>query len=262
MTNSAKKYVLENKAEGNRLETQAKLKHYRVDDEFSGLPIEPRSLVLDAGCGTGLVARFLADQWPSARIEACDCSPARLAEAKKLSGANVRYFESNLEKMSSPSQHYDGITCRYVFEHLANPQQAANEFYRSLHRGGWAYLVDLDGLVFNWSPTPPSLEKTLRVLTERLPVDLLAGRKLANYLSVAGFTNIKIAVDKIELRGKDAEAEREMNIQRLTQSLPRIAEALESELEARRFFEAYKRSTAQAGTEFVFSKYKAFGIKP
>lgn len=59
-----------------------------LDRQRLDLPARPR--ILDAGCGTGLISRYLAGRFPSSRILAFDIDPAMLrAMARELAGDGI-----------------------------------------------------------------------------------------------------------------------------------------------------------------------------
>jgi ubiquinone/menaquinone biosynthesis C-methylase UbiE len=262
MRTSVSKYILENPAEAKRLETQATLSHYNVKEEFKELPpIRKGDRVLDAGCGTGLVARFLADAHPEALIHGCDFSEDRLIEARKLSNPAIHYFRSDLEHIDAASNHFDGITSRLVFEHLADPIAVASELYRITKPGGWACILDIDGLVFNMSPMSNELTRMIKDMQHLISVDLYVGRKLVPYLRRGGFQNVVATSEKIHLTGEQAKAERDLNLQRIKQSLPQVAEALGSYSAAEKFFSLYREESHRDDVVFEFQKVKALGFK-
>jgi len=96
-----KQYILEHQDETERLEFQATIPQYSVENELKGFNPSNGSLVLDMGCGTGLLSRFISDKFPTIRVDACDFSDIRLAHAKKLAktSANKKliFFKLTLE---------------------------------------------------------------------------------------------------------------------------------------------------------------------
>lgn len=132
-------YVMEDIREAERLEEQARNKGYLISDELADLRLSPGARVLDAGCGTGLVARYLYKHYRGLTVEGCDASELRLEQAKTLATkdrAPVRYFVSQVQAIDAPPSQYDAVVCRYVFEHIQNHQAAANEFFRVIKPDG------------------------------------------------------------------------------------------------------------------------------
>jgi release factor glutamine methyltransferase len=72
----------------------------RLVELIVGLPEKPAT-ILDAGTGSGVIALTLAAEWPEARVDAIDISPAALALAAENAGRlglaeRVRFIQSDL----------------------------------------------------------------------------------------------------------------------------------------------------------------------
>jgi tRNA A58 N-methylase Trm61 len=65
-------YELEHHTEFDRLEKQATIATYDYRSELSGLQIENGAVILDAGCGSGVVSRYLASLDRTSTVVACD----------------------------------------------------------------------------------------------------------------------------------------------------------------------------------------------
>jgi 2-polyprenyl-3-methyl-5-hydroxy-6-metoxy-1,4-benzoquinol methylase len=88
---------------------------------------------LDAGCGTGTIARWLAKE-RGASVVAVDASEAMLANAAKSSG--VQYILSDVTCSGLLDGSFDGIVCSSVLEYLPDPAIALKEFRRVIRPGG------------------------------------------------------------------------------------------------------------------------------
>lgn len=92
---------------------------------------------LDAGCGTGTLARVLADL--GAQVRAVDASPAMISRAKELSTnhASILYEAvDDLESVGFPPDSFDGVLCSSVLEYLDCPDRALAFFFHVLRPGG------------------------------------------------------------------------------------------------------------------------------
>ncbi len=90
---------------------------------------EARS-VLDAGCGEGFVADFLARQDPDLRITGVDLSEAAVAYAQEHFGAHARFRAGSLYKLPFSDNSFDAVVCSEVLEHLEDPERAIGELKR------------------------------------------------------------------------------------------------------------------------------------
>lgn len=255
-------YAMEHIEEANRLEEQAKQESYDLKKEFRFLQIKPNQLVLDAGCGTGLVSRYLTSL--GAQMEACDQSEIRLQQAKNLTslhGQLINFFQSNLEsQIKAPDNKYDGVVCRFVIEHLLSPQAAVNELYRVTKPQGEVYIVDLDGILFNLYTTNATLNKYLTQLKKEFKLDLFVGRKLPSMLGKAGFTNIKWDIDMMNFQGEELKREKENYRERFKFAFAAFA-AILGEKNTHHFVQLYLEELDNPTNTLFYNKFIARGTK-
>ena len=98
------RYVLEHKDEAERLEYQATIPQYSIKEETKKLKIKKGAKVLDAGCGTGLLSRYIFDTYSNINVDAFDYSELRVAEAKKrIKGTDykINFFQDNIQDRKS-----------------------------------------------------------------------------------------------------------------------------------------------------------------
>ena len=77
-------YVLENPHEFQRLEEQSAQPEYDFRSDLPALALPPGARILDAGCGSGIVARYLAERYPDAQ--------AFFSEARQLNPDAAKEF--------------------------------------------------------------------------------------------------------------------------------------------------------------------------
>ncbi|GIU73919.1 MAG: type 11 methyltransferase [Bryobacteraceae bacterium] len=96
--------------------------------------------VLDAGCGTGANAAWMAHEF-GWRVSCLDYAPEGLAVARRR--AVLRDFiRGDIRSLPFRGSSFDLITCFDVIAHLAPGQerQAFAEFARCLRPGGWLFV--------------------------------------------------------------------------------------------------------------------------
>jgi ubiquinone/menaquinone biosynthesis C-methylase UbiE len=99
----------------------------------------PRGRALDAACGTGRHAQYLASLGYS--VIGVDSSPDMLAVAKaKLPDAEFR--EGDLHHLPIPDQHVDVVVCALALEHVLGLAPVLAEFARVLRPGGHLVISD------------------------------------------------------------------------------------------------------------------------
>lgn len=83
----------------NRFEA---LRRRPAHDLVAALPDRAPSTVVDLGCGTGQLARQLAERWPDAAVTGVDGSPEMLAKAAAVPSP-VRWVEADLNVWRPPA---------------------------------------------------------------------------------------------------------------------------------------------------------------
>ena len=105
--------------------------------------IRPEKLI-DIGCGPGAFLTEVQDNFPNVKLSALDLSEKMIEETKARLSGNVDAFVGDSEKMPLVDEQYQVVTCNMSIHHYPHPQQAVNEMYRILQRGGYLLLNDLD----------------------------------------------------------------------------------------------------------------------
>ena len=97
---------------------------------------------LDAGCGTGVLARALSSR--GCRVTGVDGSRQMIDAARNSTPhrggpvENEPVFElvDTVERLHFPRSSFDGIVCSSVLEYLEDPVRTIGEFHRVLKPGG------------------------------------------------------------------------------------------------------------------------------
>jgi 2-polyprenyl-6-hydroxyphenyl methylase/3-demethylubiquinone-9 3-methyltransferase len=97
---------------------------------------------LDAGCGTGVLARALAERGCS--VIGVDASPGMIEVAKSSLSARGHVSSGNpvfevietIERLDFEGADFDGVVCSSVLEYVNEPDKAIGQFHRILKPGG------------------------------------------------------------------------------------------------------------------------------
>jgi ubiquinone/menaquinone biosynthesis C-methylase UbiE len=97
--------------------------------------------VLDAGCGTGMMALRIAVRHPSCAIYGIDISPKMVAAARRAAekqGLAVDLCVGSITSLPYPASSFDVVITNIMYHHLdlAEKQQAVAEIARVLKPGG------------------------------------------------------------------------------------------------------------------------------
>ena len=113
-----------------------------MEDIIQKLEKKPNQYILDAGCGIGVLEKFIAEKNISGlRIEAVDFSKDMLKRAQnKLKNSQnplIRFSQLNLDELLPYKDNiFDAIVSNNVFFALSNLTFTIKEFYRVLKKGG------------------------------------------------------------------------------------------------------------------------------
>jgi 2-polyprenyl-6-hydroxyphenyl methylase/3-demethylubiquinone-9 3-methyltransferase len=119
-------------------------------------------LVLDAGCGGGLVARELAAA--GAEVAGVDRSLGSLGVARRAVGARFRPAQGRLEHLPFADGSFDVVVAADVLEHLPDLPVAVAELARVLAPGGSFMFDTVNRTFWSWFTGVFGLEQVLRMV--------------------------------------------------------------------------------------------------
>lgn len=167
------------------------------DNLFDRLHLEKDSLVLDAGCGAGLVALHLARR--GLRVSCIDVVDRHVGWAKN--NAHSHGFDDVITVQKMDYHHldgfaegtFDGAYTMETFVHATDPEQALSEFFRVLKPGGSIALYEYDHS--NLNKAPEDLRKSIEIINEYTSMPANARFEqgvLQHMMAEAGFEDIQV----------------------------------------------------------------------
>jgi ubiquinone/menaquinone biosynthesis C-methylase UbiE len=157
--------------------------------------------VLDAGCGTGIVARLAAPRvrWRG-KVVGLDLNAAMLEVARQASQfihPPIEWKEGDLTKMPVPDASFDVVLCQFTVQFLPDRQAALREMHRVLAPGGRLAFNVFRGIEHNpgWVPLADALEKHVSREAGDIFRSIFAmrdGDELRSIASGAGFRDVRI----------------------------------------------------------------------
>lgn len=155
--------------------------------------------ILDAACGTGLVARMAAEEQCSTDlIFGVDVNTVMLKKAQEIE-ENINWHQSDVTNMPFPDNHFNVIFCQQGLQYFPDPSLALKEMKRVLAENGRILLSVWRPI--RYSPFYESLCEVLEKYVNKNSASLLSAAfnfgdyaKLKALFSTIGFNSIKINI--------------------------------------------------------------------
>jgi ubiquinone/menaquinone biosynthesis C-methylase UbiE len=150
----------------------------------------PGQVVVDVGSGTGTETQRLAVAvGPQGRAVGVEPHAELREEATRraaMAGSAAEFVPGDAMALPMPDGSADVVRSERVFQHLADPQTAADEIARVLRPGGVAVLLDTDWATMVAYPADPSLLRRYAEAFQGTVANPAAGRQLRSWLTRAG----------------------------------------------------------------------------
>jgi SAM-dependent methyltransferase len=155
---------------------------------LAALAPRPGETAVDVGSGTGSeVVRLAELVGPTGRAVGVEPQPALRDEAvRRAAGSGAEFVDGDALALPFDDGSVDVLRCERVWQHLAEPQRAAQEVARVLAPGGRAAVVDSDWATAVVRPGDPDVHRRLNEAMRRRTPNPFAGRNLRVQLQAAG----------------------------------------------------------------------------
>ena len=153
------------------------------------LPPEPSDVILDLGCGSGVVSSYLAAD--GARVTGIDSNPRAIEFAAHTYGRdNLEFIEAQIDAPLPIEERVDKIYCLEVLEHVYRHQAARmlQISHRALAPNGWIFLATPNYRSL-WPAIEWAMDRSGRfpVMAGHQHVEHYHGSKLATLCLESGF---------------------------------------------------------------------------
>ena len=171
--------------------------------------LQPGERVLDAACGTGIVARMAAPHvGETGHVTGLDLNAGMLEVARKgptLHGAPITWQEGNLEALPFEEATFDVVLCQQGLQFCPNRVAAVREMRRVLRRDGRLLCSVWRGLPHN-----PYMQAVVQAVAQHISAD--AGQRMIApctlgdreemrlLLRTADFRDVRVRIDILPMR--------------------------------------------------------------
>lgn len=159
------------------------------------LGITPGMLVLEVGCGLGILAAEVAATAQGVRVVGLEKSPKQIAAAVK--DHHVVYVQGDAHQLEFPDGSFDLVYARYLLEHVQDPREVLREMRRVARPGGRVAACENDISLLRVDPPCPRFEEVwfaFQHYQTSVGGDGLIGRRLYRLFRSAGFSRIELSV--------------------------------------------------------------------
>lgn len=199
--------------EVERLEKQALLGVNKELKTLKSLGIQEDSLILEVGSGPGIYTKILLDKFKNSEIVCLDNNAEMLKYSYEILHEDykdrVSFINDDIMRSSLPSNYFDVVIARFVFQHLSYPERALKEIYRVLKPGGKVIIIDVDsglwGLTYPNNQLINNLNNQLSAFQSNKNGNREIGRVILTMLKLLKFKNLDIdaLINHSEILGKD-----------------------------------------------------------
>ncbi|MGW4688763.1 class I SAM-dependent methyltransferase [Streptomyces sp. NPDC004244] len=182
----------EHPREGERIDHAALVYDPFTRARLRSLGVGPGWRCLEAGAGTGTVARWLADEAGADEVVALDRDTGRLAP---LAGPRLRVREADLTRLAAEPDlgTFDLVHSRFVLMHLPERRDVVRALVERLNPGGFLVVsdaADVPDPADRHSAYRRTLDAMWRTLAETIGTDVAAVRAHPHVLRAAGLEGV------------------------------------------------------------------------
>ncbi|MEK6629064.1 MAG: class I SAM-dependent methyltransferase [Bdellovibrionota bacterium] len=184
-------------AEQNRLYEQADiLKNYIYDS----VDFTAQKNIVEVGCGVGAQTELLLKKFKHLHVDGIDASASQVARAKKHLAPYIKQKRVSIQTgdaLNLPFKEnvFDGAFVCWLLEHVSEPLGILKEIRRSLRPGGKVICNEVMNSTFFIHPYSPATMTYWFQFNDHqwsIKGDPFVGAKLGNYLTEAGFRDVKM----------------------------------------------------------------------
>jgi ubiquinone/menaquinone biosynthesis C-methylase UbiE len=183
--------------EQKRLYKQARVLENNI---YSTVDFTAQKNILEVGCGVGAQSEILLNRFKHINLTGVDASSSQIARAKEhlkkySDQKRVKFETGDALNLSFKDNTFDGAFVCWLLEHVREPVGILKEVHRCLRPGGKIICNEVMNSTFFIHPySPATLTYWFQFNDHQwyMKGDPFVGAKLGNYLTQAGYRDIKL----------------------------------------------------------------------
>ncbi|HZL91272.1 MAG TPA: methyltransferase domain-containing protein [Pirellulaceae bacterium] len=159
------------------------------------LKVHPGMRVLEVGSGLGILAAEVAAAADRVEVVGLERSSQQMAAA--VQSPRVSYVQGDAHQLPFADGSFDLVYCRYLLEHVTDPERVLREMRRVTRAGGRVAAMENDISLVRLDPPCAGFDAVWSAFVDhqrRLGGDGLIGRRLFRLFRAAGFRQIELSV--------------------------------------------------------------------
>ena len=185
-----------------RLYKQARFLEPKV---FEKIDFARSERILEVGCGVGAQTEILLERFPQLRVQGIDAIAAQVERAKKhlaaaMQSGRADFAVADALHLPYEDNTFDGAFVCWLLEHVQNPVNILREVLRTLKTSSVIYCTEVQHATFYVHPYSPATLQYWFTFNDHqwsMKGDPFVGAKLGNYLTEAGFQNVKTEISAL-----------------------------------------------------------------
>jgi len=173
------------KISGESLDYFSEYKIRVLDKFFSRNRLDKRIKLLDLGCGTGELERFIFSYFPKASVCGVDPSHDCIKEVK-YKNKKGHFLVGDSSNIPFKSKYFNAVLLSCVFHHIPVDKREGTlkEIHRVLKKGGWLFI-------FEHNPFNPLTRKVVKSCVFDKDIDLITKKRCLIELKNQGFSIVE-----------------------------------------------------------------------